>query len=196
MKKGIIKNKSANRSSFLDLGGHPVLDFCNTIVFHGDVCDDRLTTESSATSCLNQLFKVKPKISSKQFKALVQLRTALREYFQDCIEKKTENNKCKPGLGNILSEVPLVISEDTLTGQYTTLKVAQAEKKYLEAVFVSFFEFSKQFKKERLKKCLNPNCSHLFYDSSKNNARNWCSMQSCGNIMKARSFYKRQLQCE
>jgi predicted RNA-binding Zn ribbon-like protein len=193
VKKDRFRNQMFNQSSFLELGGHPVLDFCNTIVFHGDFCEDSLPTEDMASRCLSQLFKVKLKITSKQFKTLIQLRTALIDYFKDCIDLNTPIKKHKPGLDKILSEVPLVMSPDKLTGQFTTLKVAQAEKKYLEPVVVSFLEFSNQFKKDRLKKCLNPNCSHLFYDTSKNKTRNWCSMQSCGNIMKARSFHKRKM---
>lgn len=31
-----------------------------------------------------------------------------------------------------------------------------------------------------------PICAWLFYDSSKNRARHWCSMEECGNVAKAR----------
>lgn len=43
----------------------------------------------------------------------------------------------------------------------------------------------------RLKKCENPECTLHFYDTSKNRSRRWCSMTSCGNVMKARAHYRR-----
>ncbi len=45
-----------------------------------------------------------------------------------------------------------------------------------------------------IKKCQNPKCILLFYDSSKNQTRRWCSMKICGNRMKAAAHYKRKKQ--
>jgi predicted RNA-binding Zn ribbon-like protein len=37
-------------------------------------------------------------------------------------------------------------------------------------------------------------CSWLFFDTSRNRSRRWCSMDSCGNRAKARRHYQRQTQ--
>lgn len=42
-----------------------------------------------------------------------------------------------------------------------------------------------------VRKCSNPDCSLFFYDESKNHARRWCSMDRCGNRMKAALHYNR-----
>jgi predicted RNA-binding Zn ribbon-like protein len=42
-----------------------------------------------------------------------------------------------------------------------------------------------------IKKCDNPACVLYFYDTTKNHARRWCSMNLCGNRMKAAAFYER-----
>ncbi len=34
-------------------------------------------------------------------------------------------------------------------------------------------------------------CGYLYYDSSRNRSRRWCSMESCGNRAKAQRHYKR-----
>jgi predicted RNA-binding Zn ribbon-like protein len=44
---------------------------------------------------------------------------------------------------------------------------------------------------ERLKICDNGECRWAFYDRSRNHSGKWCSMQSCGNRMKARAFRSR-----
>jgi predicted RNA-binding Zn ribbon-like protein len=45
----------------------------------------------------------------------------------------------------------------------------------------------------RLKQCPAPDgCGWLFYDTSKNQTRRWCSMRMCGNGAKSRRFQQRQ----
>lgn len=46
---------------------------------------------------------------------------------------------------------------------------------------------------DRIRKCANPECVLWFYDTSKNGQRRWCSMQGCGNRMKAARFYDRHV---
>jgi len=41
---------------------------------------------------------------------------------------------------------------------------------------------------EKLKCCSGENCGWLFYDTSKNNRRQWCDMRDCGNLAKAKRF--------
>jgi predicted RNA-binding Zn ribbon-like protein len=45
---------------------------------------------------------------------------------------------------------------------------------------------------ERLKACPRDECEWAFYDRSKNSSGRWCSMESCGNIEKARAFRARR----
>jgi len=41
-----------------------------------------------------------------------------------------------------------------------------------------------------IKKCRNDKCVLFFYDTSKNRARTWCSMDMCGNRAKAAKHYQ------
>jgi predicted RNA-binding Zn ribbon-like protein len=45
---------------------------------------------------------------------------------------------------------------------------------------------------ERLKACPRDCCMWAFYDRSKNRSGRWCSMDTCGNVEKARAFRERQ----
>ena len=45
----------------------------------------------------------------------------------------------------------------------------------------------------RLKVCPNDTCQWAFYDRSKNRSGKWCTMEVCGNRMKARAFRQRQV---
>lgn len=42
-----------------------------------------------------------------------------------------------------------------------------------------------------IKKCENAACVLLFYDTTKNHSRRWCSMSACGNRMKVAAHYRR-----
>lgn len=42
-----------------------------------------------------------------------------------------------------------------------------------------------------VRRCANPRCILYFYDTTKNGARRWCSMQVCGNRMKVASHSMR-----
>ncbi|MCI0665052.1 MAG: CGNR zinc finger domain-containing protein [Acidobacteria bacterium] len=44
----------------------------------------------------------------------------------------------------------------------------------------------------RLRECPGDNCGWLFLDTSKNSRRQWCDMQTCGNLAKVRRFRRRQ----
>jgi predicted RNA-binding Zn ribbon-like protein len=46
---------------------------------------------------------------------------------------------------------------------------------------------------DRVKECEDDRgCGFLFYDTSRNRSRRWCSMESCGNRAKVRRFRRRQ----
>jgi predicted RNA-binding Zn ribbon-like protein len=44
----------------------------------------------------------------------------------------------------------------------------------------------------RLRGCPGEDCGWLFLDISKNSRRQWCDMQTCGNLAKVRRFRQRQ----
>lgn len=44
----------------------------------------------------------------------------------------------------------------------------------------------------KVRECEAPDCEWLFLDTSRNHSRRWCAMTSCGNRAKARRHYHRQ----
>ena len=46
----------------------------------------------------------------------------------------------------------------------------------------------------RLKACANPDCQWVYYDGSRNRSGRWCSMNECGDVMKARAYRRRARQ--
>jgi predicted RNA-binding Zn ribbon-like protein len=46
---------------------------------------------------------------------------------------------------------------------------------------------------DRVRTCGSETCRWLFLDTSKNHTRRWCNMKTCGNRMKARRFHARRV---
>lgn len=45
---------------------------------------------------------------------------------------------------------------------------------------------------DRVGQCADDRCGWLFFDTSRNRSRRWCSMEDCGNRAKARRHYQRK----
>jgi predicted RNA-binding Zn ribbon-like protein len=46
----------------------------------------------------------------------------------------------------------------------------------------------------RVHECAGDTCGWLFLDTSKNHSRRWCDMKDCGNVAKARNYYRKTKQ--
>lgn len=61
----------------------------------------------------------------------------------------------------------------------------------VSAVFTAAMRLAVLGDWRRIKICPADDCLWAFYDESRNRSRTWCSMQVCGNRVKARTFRKR-----
>ncbi|MFG1185559.1 CGNR zinc finger domain-containing protein [Xanthobacter aminoxidans] len=57
----------------------------------------------------------------------------------------------------------------------------------LPTIAADFADFAARHEPARLRRCANPECSLVFYDTARNGTRRWCSMAACGNRSKVRS---------
>jgi predicted RNA-binding Zn ribbon-like protein len=62
----------------------------------------------------------------------------------------------------------------------------------LAAILAGVAQASAQGTWERLKACSAESCQWAFYDRSKNRSGRWCSMQTCGNRTKTRTYRSRR----
>ena len=146
---------------------------------------------------MNQFFKqshsLPPKkthFSPKQYQFLMNFRKLLREVLDPISTGASPETQLKV-LYNFFKEVELEPFWKK-TGNKLDLHWAVKSDYQFALPFISeTAKFLTTLDFRRLKKCKNHRCSHLFLDNSKNSSRNWCSMKSCGNIMKARAFKTR-----
>ncbi|MBY0517562.1 MAG: CGNR zinc finger domain-containing protein [Bacteriovoracaceae bacterium] len=178
------------KRNFAFVGGHPILDFCNTIFIHSNSMLDLFESKADIERWSKDL-SLQHKIDFTHLDLSVevasQLRTLLRSLFESAILAKSSTTSLKK-LNTIFHNHPITthveFSEELtfsfVPGQFSNQGIAWLQ--------IQLQDFLLKSQPHRLKKCENPNCSHLFYDKSKSATRTWCSMSGCGNVMKSRKF--------
>ncbi|MEV6160747.1 CGNR zinc finger domain-containing protein [Streptomyces sp. NPDC052052] len=92
-----------------------------------------------------------------------------------------------------LRELPVVVTIGV--GTPSALSPAphlSATRKALGVLAIAWSELSVTGEAARLKRCSEHACAWVFWDTSKNRSRRWCSMRVCGNRAKARRYAARQ----
>lgn len=194
-----MKNHSKSDSyepvqKFLTLGGDPVIDFCNTIIGHGERTEERFATALEVSSFWMFFFNFEVVLTKSQFEEILKLRSELRSLFQ-AITDSGRVEAMTQTLNRTLSKHSFVYELQAPTNRengVVAMRPVPSGHQYLSPLILELHRFLNSLQPLRLKKCSNQNCSHFFYDVSKNNTRVWCSMKTCGNIMKARAFQSRK----
>lgn len=123
----------------------------------------------------------------------VRLRIAIREAFL----AMTEGGTVREGAIDRINEV-LAVTEghDELAWVHGVWQVKfRAREERLEwllaAIARSAAEIISEGEQAPLRRCANPACGRLFYDTSRTARRRWCSMSVCGNRSKVAAFARR-----
>ncbi len=171
--------------NFLKFGANPLIDLCNTLIEHKDSIDEKLVSPKAAEDFFKVFFAKRLKFDRYEFNNLLKIRTELKNIFY-CLVSSTKTSVFN---SKYLSETKLTIS---IHNKNQIGLSVLTHKEYESLILTELYNFLLNADTKRIKKCKNSNCSHLFYDKSKNNSRIWCSMKSCGNIMKSRNFYNKR----
>jgi predicted RNA-binding Zn ribbon-like protein len=198
----MVKNTTIENIRFD--GGRLCLDFINTV--HDRLEDPWLDYFQSVDDIINWSFRsglagpdlVKSwvTISKREkekaaafFKEALKLREMLYTLFL-CIARDKK-----------IPETAINDFNSSLTRYYTHIRIAQSSEGIHEEwdypansfyrieapVVKDAYELLISGKHDRIREC--PNCGWLFYDSSKNGKRRWCSMETCGSNVKALNWY-------
>jgi predicted RNA-binding Zn ribbon-like protein len=87
--------------------------------------------------------------------------------------------------------IPLQVAFDD-QGHPVLGPASQGCRGALAALLAGVAQASAQGTWERLKACSADSCQWAFYDRSKNRSGRWCSMQTCGNRTKTRTYRSRR----
>jgi predicted RNA-binding Zn ribbon-like protein len=188
------------------VGGAPCLDFTNTVDWRGRDHPEESLNEyrdligwSRAAGVLDEtdaeelLRKgaMSPRHAEAVYLRGIELREALYRLFcavhNGAEPAEPDLKTLNQVLSEALSHKELVIHEgaysmqhDSKPPEYVLWKLASSASELLISEDV-----------DRVKRCASDECGWLFLDTSRNRSRRWCSMESCGNRMKARRHYRR-----
>jgi len=97
-------------------------------------------------------------------------------------------------VNGVLRDHPRVIQLRKRSGEWSTRTefVKARPHGLLAAIAEDFANFVVSCEPDLLRECQKEPCSLLFYDTSRNHARRWCSMQICGNRTKVARHRARQ----
>ena len=198
------ENAGASRPEFIFVGGHPAIDFANTLVplpgpgieflrIWSDVTDWLAEANISRDSPLEVL----PARRSEALKGVWELRQAWKQALASLIAGGKVSDDFLGRLNGFLAadsfhevlnragkrRFHLVRSASGLQSGKLALSILAHQI----AVFLAEADLS------YLRRCANTeSCVLYFYDATKNHRRQWCSVAACGNRHRVAEFRRRQ----
>ncbi|MEM7352114.1 MAG: ABATE domain-containing protein [Acidobacteriota bacterium] len=180
---------------FLYLGNHPAIDFVNTVIRRDDDLVDLLPEPPAFERWVAAAGLGSPplNIDAQDFAEAKRLRKALRQLFVTWRRGEAPDASALDSLNRVLlwrRRAP------TLTVQDGELRWMDEEHQISPRdVLLGLAEQAAQLltrdDRQRLKACGNDDCVLLFWDTSRNLSRRWCSMATCGNRSKVSRHYRR-----
>ncbi|MBC9711329.1 CGNR zinc finger domain-containing protein [Streptomyces sp. TRM66268-LWL] len=97
-----------------------------------------------------------------------------------------------PGLlaaaDRVLADHPVLV---TANGSLTAAPGLPPDRHPIAQLAIAWTELTTTGDAIRLKRCAEHACAWVFWDTSKNRSRRWCSMKICGNRNKSRAYAAR-----
>jgi predicted RNA-binding Zn ribbon-like protein len=183
------------------VGGHPALDFLNTI--HDWTTEDRLDRLAGFSDVV--AFAVASGVlrpsearrleahsgTMAELRQLSELRARLARVFQAVISSSAPDAEDLGRLARDAARAAAVTSLRASRGRIA--RTVELEDAGAEVVRWRIIEAAVALLTSEnltdVKSC--PNCGWFFLDTSKNGSRRWCSMRTCGSLVKARRYYHR-----
>lgn len=198
------------------LGGHPALDFVNTLDWRDRPADEGGANEtllsyaallawcrrlgiigSSTLAALEDLAESAPAKAEAVLAEAVALREALHRLAQSARQGKGARSNDLDVLNRCLLRYPegRTIAPATVSQGGGFAWKSHGDGLQLGSPLGAIARLGAELlitaEPGSIRCCAGPDCGWLFHDSSPNKRRRWCSMESCGNRAKARRHYQR-----
>jgi len=186
------------------------LDFANTAEFHAsDNPDEMLETFSDLMSWaveadllsgivgqdLLEKAKLEPQEASKALQKAIELREVIFRIISAIAEGaepyKNDISDFNLALADALKKTQISPTVDGF--EWTWRSNEKSFEKMLWPILRETADLLTSKDIGRVGRCADDRgCGYLFFDTSRNHSRRWCSMESCGNRAKAKRHYQRK----
>jgi predicted RNA-binding Zn ribbon-like protein len=195
--KPTVISKQLPKPRALFIGGHPALDFLNTVMRVNGEWVDALQSNEDVLRWLRQArFPVSAVEPNTTPSSLLRSARRLRENIRSLTEKRKAGRRGDPSVLNSflatsqryrklewdVAQVPRIrVIWRQSTAASILAPVAEAAADLLATANFAF-----------IKRCQDRDCVLWFSDQTKSHQRRWCSMEICGNRHKVAAYRKRR----
>jgi len=182
---------------FVFLGNNSAVDFINTeIVSRGELVDLLQHDADFVRWAGAAGFDLKSKLNAADLSAAKQLRSALKDLFQGSVERRSAGRgplaTVNRHLANHATHEELQLNASNGDFELVPDKTATSVTALLAHVAHEGAALLASPRASQLKRCGNSACVLIFLDTSRNQKRRWCSMDTCGNRAKVAKHYRKQ----
>ncbi|MBW3111647.1 CGNR zinc finger domain-containing protein [Bacillus sp. MCCB 382] len=136
-----------------------------------------------------------PSLAEEVLKQAIELREVMYRIFKSISKKTSPNEQDLARFNEYVSHYYQSLQIIPIEDQFM-LKFNQPDKN-LDAMLPPILQSAVDLlvsknELERVKQCEGDPCGWLFFDTSRNRSRRWCSMADCGNRAKVRRFYQKE----
>ena len=176
--------------SFIFLGNHVAADFANTEAIGQQTRINLIETPELLSSWL-----VDSNIAAgvRCTPADLRLATELRKTIRNCFDQLVESRQIAPHdlsfLNKVSNELRTNLQNDEYENKYKLTHQIQTASDACALIARATCELIASSQRSSLRKCASDKCILYFVDISKNQQRQWCSMELCGNRKKAQKHY-------
>lgn len=189
------------------VGGHPALDFINTVRdwtvaephdYLGEFSDAIRFGQGAGFLTRSDVLRLPRRTPHIELTRLRELRALLKRIFHMRLSGETPSSTDLGKLSASLAEAAratrlVAVPQTHRSSQVRMRREINVEKaddallrlRIVEAAVALLVSDAML----RVKSC--PTCGWFFLDVSKNGSRRWCSMDACGSVAKARRYYRR-----
>ena len=199
-------NRASATRPFLFVGNHPCLDFINTELILEGHRTDLLEERADVIEWLirakllgtNQGMGIAARLGQAEGVRLLSevkaFRMVLRQMAERIVARKSVPRSVIEIVNRLLSQRPGYLQLLRTTGRVERHFYSSTQGPSLVLALLAETASDLLCTKDLplVKKCRNQACILFFYDTTKNHARQWCSMSVCGNRMKVAAHYRRQ----
>lgn len=195
------------KTTFDFVGGTPTLDFINTEVRMQERPVDFLVDFESLVEWLIEAKLVQREAISTESSAwrdsaekedTLQEARQLRQQIRVVIEEIAKGQPVSQEKIELLNQqlqryaghLRLEIHADGMQEQF--ISSAEKPSSLLAPLAKEITSFLSEVDFSLIKGCGQPECVRVFYDTTRNHSRRWCSMDICGNRMKVAAYYDRK----
>ena len=190
------KNSRSVEKNGVFLASDPALDFLNTEWPTSSGKEDFFQTDEDVFTWLRQAGLASDGVEEiRPTGALLRAARALRSVLRNLVESRKAGKV--PDFFDLNAFLvaaqshPQLVWTKSKSIALKTVRAANTAEQILAPVAVKAAELFSTADSRRVRRCDEQTCVHWFLDTSRPGRRRWCSMATCGNRLKVKSYRER-----